>query len=163
MATIETRAVWQTNDPAVAGDVTALWDELAAVFPKDRSDRLKELAVVAYDGGRIAGACTARAIDYKILRAQVFHLRPVIRPGERHDEVLFHLLAAAKASLQPWAQARPAQRLKGMLLIFNSAAYDGLYPEPILRRQGVELVLSSCTDEGHQIRVIWFDDARLEK
>jgi hypothetical protein len=163
MSDIELRDAWQNADPALQRDVEGLWDELGAVFPKDRADRLKELVAVAYDGGKAVGACTARAIDYKVLRAQVFHLRPAIQPGPRHDEVLIGLLAAGKRALQPWAQAHPGERLKGMLVMFNSDAFDALYPEPMLRRGDVELVLTGYTDEGRQIRMLWFDDARLEK
>lgn len=164
MANIEARAVWQNADPDTARDVEALWGELGAVFPRDRADRLKELAAVAHDETRkLVGACTARLIDYKVLRAHVFHFRPAIAPGAHHDETLLSLLSAAKAALQPWAQARPGERVKGILVMFDTDAYDGLYAEPVLRRQGIELVLTGYTDGGRQIRVAWFDDARLEK
>jgi hypothetical protein len=163
MGSIEVRTVWQADDPAVARDVESLWEQCAAVFPKDRADRLREIVAAAYVDGTIAGACTARAIDYKVLRAQVLHIRPAILRGAQHDEVLLQLLSAAKNTLQPWAGARASDRLKGILVIFDSDAYEGLYPEPIIRRQDIELVLTGCTDEGRQIRIAWFDDARLEK
>lgn len=163
MANLELRAVWQTDDSAVARDVAMLWDELAVVFPKDRAARLKELVAIAYDGGKIVGACTARSIDYKVLRTPVFYLRPTILPGAQHDDVLIRLLSAAKHVLQPCAQAHPDERAKGILVMFDSDAFDALYSEPVLRRQDVELILTGYTDAGHQIRVQWFDDARLEK
>jgi len=163
VASIEVRTVWQANDAAVARDVESLWEELSAVYPRDRADRLKELVVAAYVDGRIAGALTARSIDYKVLRAQVFHLRPALRPDVHHDEILFQLLSAAKSVLHPWARADSGGRMKGLLVMFDSDAYDGLYAEPVIRWHGVELVLTSCTDEGRQIRMLWFDDARLEK
>jgi hypothetical protein len=164
MTKLELRAVWQKDDPIVARDVETLWDELKAVFPRERADRLKELVAVAYDENhKIVGACTARTIEYKVLRTHIFHLRPAILPGSQHDEVLLHLLSAAKAALQPWARARPGERLKGILVMFDSDAYDALAPEPILRRADVDLVLTGYTDGGRQIRVLWFDDARLEK
>jgi hypothetical protein len=163
MANIEIRTVWQKDDPAASHDVVALWDESGAIFPKDRPDRLKELVAAAYVDGKIAGACTARPIDYKVLRAQVFHIRSTILAGAQHDEVLLCLLSSAKSVLQPWAQVHADKRLKGILAIFDSDAYDGLYAEPIIRWHGIELVLTGCTDEGRQIRTIWFDDAKLAK
>ncbi len=162
MTDIKLRSAWKKDDPAFKQDAQSLWDTLG-VFPRERDDRLAELVAIAYDADKVIGACTARIIEYKVLRARVFHLRPMIVPGPHHDEVLLHLLSAAKEALQPWAQAHPGERLKGILAIFDSDAYDGLYPEPILRRQGIELVLTGCTDEGRQIRTVWFDDVRLEK
>jgi hypothetical protein len=163
VASIEVRTVWQVNNAAVAREVESLWEELSAVYSRDRAERLKELVAAAYVDGEVAGALTARPIDYKVLRAQVFHLRPVLRPDAHHDEVLFQLLSAAKSVLQPWARADSGGRMKGLLVMFDSDAYDGLYAEPVIRRSGVELVLTGCTDEGRQIRMLWFDDARLEK
>ncbi len=163
MTNLDLRTVWQTDDPAVASDVVTLWSELAAVFPKDRADRLKELVAVAYDGDKIVGACTARSIDYRVLRTNVFYVRPVILPSQQHDEVLIGLLSAAKRVLQPWAQTHPGERAKGILVMFDSDAFDALTLEPILRRADVELVLTGYTDVGRQIRVQWFDAARLEK
>jgi hypothetical protein len=163
MSNLDLRTVWQTDDPAVAPDVVTLWSELGAVFPKDRADRLKELVAVAYDGGKIVGACTARSIDYRVLRTSVFYFRPTILPGPQHDEVLIALVSAAKRVLQLWVQAHPGERAKGILVMFDSDAFDGLIVEPILRRADVELVLTGYTDVGRQIRVQWFDDSRLEK
>jgi len=163
MADIECRVAWKADDPALGRDTEAVWDVLGAVYPRERGERLKELVAVAYDGEQAVGACTARAIEYKVLRAHVFYFRPAILPGPHHDEVLFRLLSAAKNVLQPWARAHPGERLRGILLMFESDAFDALYPEPVLRRGDVELVLTGYTDEGRQIRVLWFDDARLEK
>lgn len=161
---MEICTVWQTDDSAVARDVETLWNERAAVFPRDRPERLKELVAVAYDENRkTIGACTARAIEYKVLRARVFHLRPVIAPGAQHDETLLRLLSATKDALQPWAEARSGERLKGILVMFDSDAYDALYSEPVLCRPDFNLVLTGYTDTGHQIRMLWFDNARLEK
>jgi hypothetical protein len=163
MTDLELRTVWQSHDPAVTSDVVTLWSDLGAVFPKDRADRLKELAAVAYVGDNIVGACTVRSIDYKVLRTQIFYLRPIIVPGPQHDEILIRLLSAAKSVLQPWARTHPDERARGLLVMFDSDAFDALCSEPILRRADVELVLTGYTDGGRQIRVQWFDDARLEK
>ncbi len=160
---LDLRIVWQADDPSVTPDVVTLWSELGAVFPKDRADRLKELVAVAYDGGKILGACTARSINYKVLRTHVFYFRPTISPGPQHGDILIGLLSAAKAALQPWVQAHPGERAKGILVMFDTDAFDALYSEPVLRRQDVELVLTGCTDGGRQTRVQWFDHARLEK
>ncbi len=139
MANIEVRTVWQKDDPAASRDVIALWDELGTIFPKDRPDRLKELVAAAYVDGKIAGACTARPIDLMTRRG-------------------FRTLTAARTGIR-----FPFLFLKGILAIFDSDAYDGLYAEPIIRSHGIELVLTGCTDEGRQIRTIWFDDAKLAK
>jgi hypothetical protein len=163
MSDVELRIAWQKADPILRRDAEAVWDALNAVYPREREDRLKELVAVAYDGEQAVGACTARLIDYKVLRARVFYLRPTILPGPRHDEILIRLLSSAKSVLQPWALAHPGERLKGVLVMFDSDAFDALYSEPILRRLDVELPLTGYTDEGRQIRMLWFDDARLEK
>jgi len=163
MANIDLRIGWKKDDPVLRRDTETVWDALNAVYPREREDRLKELVAVAYEGEKAIGACTARAIEYKVLRTHVFYLRAAVLPGTHHDEVLIQLLSAAKNVLQPWAKANPGERLKGILLMFDSDAYDALYGEPILRRGDVELVLTGYTDEGRQIRVLWFDDVRLEK
>jgi len=163
MANIESRIAWKKDDPALRRDTEAIWDGLNHVYPREREDRLKELVAVAYDGERPVGACTARAIEYKVLRANVFYVRPAILAGPHHDEILIRLLSAAKGVLQPWARAHPDERLKGLLLMFESDAFDTLYSDPILRRLDVELVLTGYTDEGRQVRMLWFDDARFEK
>jgi hypothetical protein len=161
--TIDLRTAWKKDDPKLQRDTEALWDALNAVYPREREDRLKELVAVAYEGEKAIGACTARAIEYKVLRTHVFYLRAAILPGASHDEALIHLLSAAKNVLQPWASAHPDERLKGILLMFDSDAFDALYGEPVVRRGDVELVLTGYTDEGRQIRMLWFDDVRLEK
>jgi hypothetical protein len=163
MANIEIRTAWETSDPALRRDTEAIWDRLNLVYPREREDRLKELVAVAYEGEQAVGACTARAIEYRVLRTAIFFLRTAILPGPSHDNVLIRLLSSAKNILQPWAQARPAERLNGILVMFDSDAFDTLYPEPVVRRGDVELVLTGYTDEGRQIRVMWFDDARLAK
>lgn len=163
MANLELRTAWKKDDPALKRDAEAVWDTLNAVFPREREDRLKELTAVAYDADKPVGVCTARPIEYKVLRTRIFFLRANILPGARHDDVFLHLLSAAKSVLEPWAQANPEERLKGILAMFDGDAYDALYPEPVLRRLDFELVLTGYTDEGRQIRVLWFDDAKLAK
>lgn len=132
--TIDLRTAWKKDDPKLQRDTEALWDALNAVYPREREDRLKELVAVAYEGEKAIGACTARAIEYKVLRTHVFYLRAGILPGASHDEALIHLLSAAKNVLQPWASAHPDERLKGILVMFDSDTFDRLYGEPILRR-----------------------------
>lgn len=163
MADIELRSAWKKDDPALRRDTETVWDALNAVFPREREDRLKELVAVAYDAGKPVGVCTARAIEYKVLRTHIFYLRANILPGPQHGDVFLHLLSAAKAALEPWARAHPGERLKGILAMFDNDGFDALYPEPVLRRLDFELVLTGYTDEGRQIRVLWFDDAKLAK
>jgi hypothetical protein len=104
-----------------------------------------------------------RAIEYKVLRTHVFYLRANILPGARHDDVFLCVLSAAKAAVEPWTQAHPGERLKGILVMFDNDAFDTLCSEPVLRRLDFELVLTGYTGEGRQIRMLWFDDARLAK
>jgi hypothetical protein len=47
--------------------------------------------------------------------------------------------------------------------MFDNDAFDALCSEPVLRRLDFELVLTGYTGEGRQIRMLWFDDARLAK
>ena len=163
MADIERRIAWKRDDPALRHDAQTGWDALNAVFPREREDRLKELVAVAYDAGKPVGTCTARAIEYKVLRTHVFYLRATIQPGPQHNDIFLHLLSAAKAALESWAGAHPDERLKGILVMFDNDGFDTLYPEPVLRRLDFELILTGYTDEGRQIRVLWFDDAKLAK
>ena len=85
MANIGLRVAWKKDDPVLRRDTETVWDALNAVYPREREDRLKELVAVAYDGEKAIGACTARAIEYKVLRTHVFYLRTAVLPGAHHD------------------------------------------------------------------------------
>jgi len=72
---MELRIAWNEDDSALRRDAETAWDALNVAFPREREDRLKELVAIAYDAGKPVGTCTARVIEYKVLRTRVFYLR----------------------------------------------------------------------------------------
>ncbi len=162
MTVIEIKTAWKKNDPDIARDVQALWDELKLVPRAEREARLKEVVAVVYDGEKALGVSTSRPIDYRSLRASFFYYRAAISSETPYGEIAIRLLSASKDILGAWAREHPDEEIKGILMEFDRETFAPLFCEPVVRRMDFELSLVGHTDVGHQIRVLWFDDARLE-
>lgn len=157
----DVRIAWQRNDPRIEADAIAMWNRLG-ILPADvdPDERAKELVAAAYSGDRIAAVCTAVIEQINFLRARFLVMRSLTHPDFRRTHAQVALALPAKAALENWAKANPAENVAGVLGFVEPGAWGAFAQLPVAPVWAWTLV--GYTKNGHQIRVVWFDHYRIE-
>lgn len=148
---------WRRGDAAIARDAAALWREFdilpQGVTPEARA---REICAVAYDGGKLAGVSTIDIRPYAPLRNKRFgFLRVFTRPEYQQQDIAIGLATLCRDTLEAWSVANPEEKLAGMAAIYQSPKL-GHYP---IGESGLTLI--GYTQEGYQVRAIWFNHLPL--
>jgi GNAT superfamily N-acetyltransferase len=155
---------WQAHDPAIAADAIALWrrlDALPAAAPPE--ERVKELCAAAYLGDEMVGVSTIALGPLRLLKGRFGLFRCLVVPEHRHQGVGRKLVVYSRALLAEWSKDHPEEKVLGMAAIVESTKLDALGKNPVWTAPGVHgLTLIGYTAGGRQIRVSWFEHARLD-
>jgi hypothetical protein len=157
---VEWRPAWRLRDPVIETDAKALWERLS-LLPTgvDLDQRAEELVCAAYVDGEIAGAATAFVRDIDFLKARFAMFRCAVDPKFRAHSIARKIAGVSKDILQTWAFETTEDEVLGMATVVQSADIQAKSRSAIWRTSG--LVLVGYTDMGEQIRVAWFDHARI--
>jgi hypothetical protein len=158
---IETRAAWRRNDPELERDVVGFWRRLG-ILPPDvvPEARAKELCSLTYVDGEVAAVSTATLEVLPHLRARFAMVRIAVAPEHRRRHFAVSLIVAAKGLLEQWSLENPQENVKGVAAFIQAANIEELKRLPVWPRSGLSLV--GYTTDGQQIRVAWFEHARLD-
>ena len=165
MAAISIVDAWQRNDARIAADAIDLWKRLDALPANlDPAVRAKELCAAAYLGRELIGVSTMVLETLPQLRCRLGFFRCLVAPEHRQQGLARKLGIHSRALLAQWSEDNPREKVLGMATIVESPALDAFSKIPIWpSAPGLNgLALVGYTRAGRQIRVWWFEHARLD-
>ena len=156
--------VWRRDDAKVVADVVAFWKRLGALPPGTASEeRAKELCTAAYRGDELIGVSTMVLDILPQLKARFGFFRCLVAPDYRRQGLAYRLGVHCRNLLAEWSKLHPQEKVRGMATIVESPALDEFSKAPVWQSPGINgLVLIGYTGKGRQIRVSWFEHARLD-
>jgi hypothetical protein len=160
-SSVEIRPAWRREDPELERDVIAFWRQLEILPPGVAPEaRAKELCCLGYVGGEVVAVSTAVIEVLPFLRARFALLRIAVNPAHRRRHLAVEIAKASRNVLEQWSLEAPQEKVQGMAAVIQAATLDELKRLPQWPRSGLNLV--GYTQDGQQIRVAWFDHARLD-
>jgi hypothetical protein len=151
---------WQRNDGKVANDARRFWQELAALPRGAEVDqRVRELCAAAYVGDELVGVSTIELRLAGLVRCRLGFFRCLVSPKYSDRRIVFKITAYSRQLLEAWSKEHPAEKVLGMAAILESPDFESLAKRPLWP---VDLRLSGYTPDGRQIRLTWFEHARLD-
>jgi hypothetical protein len=151
--------VWQRVDADVRAHASALWRDTDAVPEQEREKRADSLCVVAYEGADLIGVSTVFLATMDAVRSRVGFLRVLVAKGRRGEHLSTELGGRCVEVLEAWSLDHPDELLKGMAAVIQSPELSEKSRVPVWPRTGLTVI--GYTPRGEQIRLVWFDHARL--
>jgi hypothetical protein len=130
----------------------------------DPAARAEELCLAAYGDGELVGVSTMVLETVPQLRCRLGFRRCLVAPEHRQQGLARKLGINSRALLAQWSQDNPQEKVLGMATIVESQMLDEVSKIPVWpNAPGLNgLVLVGYTPAGQQVRVSWFEHARLE-
>ena len=156
---------WQRNDAKIAADAIGLWSRLGALPANlDPAARANELCAAAYQDGELVGVATMVLETVPQLRCRLGFFRCLVAPEHRQQGLARKLGIYCRALLAKWSLDNPREEVLGMATIVESPFLDEVSKIPVWpNAPGLNgLVLVGYTPAGQQVRVSWFEHARLD-
>ncbi|WP_114953264.1 hypothetical protein [Sphingosinicella terrae] len=155
------RAAWRRDDAAIEADAIHFWRRLG-ILPEGVTPeaRAKELVAVAYRDGGLVAVATASVVRLEFLRARFAMLRAAVDPDFRRSRAALGLALFTRDLLERWSYAHPKEGVAGLGAIIEAPELAAHRKEPYW--PATRLGLVGYTADGHQIRVSWFDQFRLD-
>jgi hypothetical protein len=153
---------WQRNDTSIIKDATDFWLKLR-VLPAGVAveQRAQELCAAAYVGSEIVGVSTIALRHSPTLRCRLGFFRCLVSPTHSDRRLARRLTIYSRELLEQWSRENPGEKVLGMAAILENANFDLLATRPIWHAADLRLI--GYTPNGQQIRLTWFDHARLER
>ncbi|MGV8995415.1 MAG: hypothetical protein ACOH12_00525 [Parvibaculaceae bacterium] len=149
---------WRLDSARYEADAIAMWSEMGALGAGVRpEERAKELAALAYRNGQLIGITTAVLHHYPPLRQRFAFMRMLLRPDAAQDGIDVPLAVEFRETLRQWSRDNPSELVAGCGAIVL-AGTEKYAERPVLE---TGLALAGYTDEGHQVRVFWWDHFRI--
>jgi hypothetical protein len=153
---------WQRNDANIIKDAINFWLKLralpAGVTPEQRA---QELCAGAYVGDELVGVSTIELRHSPNLRCRLGFFRCLVSPTHGDRRIARRLTVYSRELLERWSEEHPGEKVLGMAAILENPNFDLLAKRPIWRF--ADLGLIGYTPKGQQIRLTWFNHARLER
>jgi hypothetical protein len=154
--------VWQRANPKQIKDAKAFW-EAHGLLPTDPHDwRVKGLVALARLDGAVVGVATARLEYQPPLRGRFAMYRCAIAPDLHGHDVVYRMAGYARQVLEEWSHEHPNEQVLGMAAVLDARQYREKQHQPLWPEHGLHLNLAGYSDRGEQIRIAWFDHARVE-
>ena len=144
---------WRKNDPKLEAAATAFW-ETQDLLPAGvtAEERVKDLAVLAYDGDTLIGVSSLNIRYFDLLRQSFAFFREAIAPDYRLQSAGRDLSVQTRKVIESYALAHPEEELAGMAAVLQAPGIG----KRAIGRQG-RMALIGYTDKNEQVRVAWFD------
>jgi hypothetical protein len=156
---VEVRPAWGLNDPKLESDAIAFWRRHGLLTDDVSPEaRAKELCNVFYVGGTVAALSTATLDEMPSLKARLAMLRVAVDPDFRRRELAVKAMQAGIDLFERWSR-ESGERVHGVGVVVQSPDLFQLSRTPKWPRTGLNL--AGYTSQGHQVRVAWFEHARL--
>jgi len=157
------KTVWKTDNPQVRFDAQHLWETSLGdglqIPPGQLQDRLKSLCVVVYNGSEMAAVSTVGIGYFNNVQAKVAWFRCCVGEKYREQGIATELAAKCKVVMEEWSKNHPADRVLGFGTIVESPHLTSISKRPIWPKTG--MILVGHTQNGQQIRFVWFKHAFL--
>lgn len=151
---------WRRNDPRQAQDAKAFWHGL--VPPAERERRVTELCCMAYLGDRLIGLSTAYPTVFPQVKARLAAYRCAIAPEFRRHELAKTITSRSIDILKRWSAKNPEEKVLGLAAVIQAAELQGMALRPVWPEYDLDLNLACYLPTGEQLRVAWFEHARLQ-
>lgn len=164
---VEFRFVWPDPPAAVRADVIALWHRLDALPPRvDTDRRAGEVCVVGYKDGALVAICSTELTMAPRLAQRFAMIRVLVAPEHRSFHMMWALIRVVYDCLSAWSLRTPQEKIMGLGAIIQAPSLGPLARRPAWPIHPGDpmnsgLVLIGHTERGEQIRVAWFDHARV--
>ncbi|MES1991164.1 MAG: hypothetical protein V4441_09465 [Pseudomonadota bacterium] len=148
---------WRKNDPQLEADAMRAWST-AGILPKSDGPeiRVKQLALVAYVDGNLAGLSTLNVRRYEPLKQQFAFMRGFVMPEFRMHEVGRDMMAETLKMIEQWAFEHQDEQIAGMMAVVQ---IPGVGKEPTGWK--IKATLISYVNGNQQLRLKWFDHFRV--
>jgi hypothetical protein len=157
--------VWRKDDPDIVSHATALWDRLG-VLPQGVSaqNRAAQLCGAAFIDGALAGVSTIALGVLPQLKTRFGFFRCLVVPELRQRHLARKLAVHARHTIADWSKENPQEKVLGMVSVVENPKLVETCRQPVWSAPGIEngLMLIGHSLRGHQIRVSWFEHARLD-
>ena len=150
---------WDREADAARADAVALWHERGLLAGEAAEARARQLVTLAYDGDRLAGVSTVEIGWIEQLRGRFAFFRDLVHPDYRRRQLAAVIVAHSRSILDLWAERNPDIGLCGLAAIVEGQALREPARLPCWTNAGLNLV--GWLDDGRQLRVSWFDHARV--
>lgn len=158
---VDLRPAWRRDDPDIERDAVAFWRRLAILPPDTTAERRsKELAAAAYEGDRLVGVTTIVLSPLEPLRARFAFIRGAVDDAARRRHVGYSLLLYTRDLIERWSADHPEEGVLGLAAVIETPDLAAWQREPVWPITRLNLV--GYNEKGRQIRVAWFDHARVE-
>ncbi len=122
--------------------------------------RLGQLCTLAIEDEKLIGVSTVYKLNYEPLRCDLYFFRCLVSPQYRRQSIARQLTINCRDNLQEWVTANPQGAAAGMAVVVESPVFAKLSHQPTW--SGPNLSLVGYTQQGQQVRVVWFKDILLK-
>lgn len=154
--TITYRTAWRKNDGALETDAAAIWTAANNLPTGAIHVRMKQLALVAYEGDTPVGLTTLNIRPYEPVRQKFVFIRGTVLPDKRLQAVGINLMIETYRTIEAWAKEHPEEGIAGMIAVFQ---VPGIGEIPF--GTTIRFTLVGYTNENQQVRMVWFDHFRV--
>lgn len=164
MVEISFETAWRRDDPEKKRVVRDFWLALDVLGPEHVEERVNDLCSIAYSNGNVIAVSSAKLMDFPRLRSRFAFYRTAVSPKFRRQNLASRLCVYSRDMLARWAREHPEEKVKGLFIVLEADEFrrHQHIHLPIGHQLGLDLVLVGYTPSGHQMRVVWFDDATVE-
>ena len=153
---IEFRDVWQKADTQAEADAVEMWQRLG-ILPQgvDPRQRVKELAVLAYENNKLVAISTVTLDMLQVVRTKMAFFRALVDSEYRSQKVLVPLTYAIHQAMEQYASAHPELKIGGTAAVVVA-------PNTIYKPVGsAEMILIGYTARSEPVLLRWFDGYRF--
>ena len=148
---------WRKNDPKHAADAIAFWTDHKLLKADTQADeRAKQIAVLAYDGDKVAAVSTLNVRPFEQLRQKFAFLREAVAPEYRLHSLARSLSGETRKVIEAYAIAHPDELIAGMASVYQA---KGIGKKPIGSVSRMALIGYTAANE--QVRAGWFEHFRI--
>jgi len=148
---------WRKSDPKLEADAIRAWSMTGALPKSDAPEiRAKQLALVAYVNGELAGLSTLNVRLYEPLRQKFAFMRGFVMPDYRMHEVGRDMMFETLQMIERWAFENQDEKIAGMMAVVQ---IPGVGREPTGKK--IKATLIGYVNGNQQLRLTWFDHFRV--
>jgi hypothetical protein len=161
------KPVWRCADAETERDVLAFWRENNLLPANaDPAKRLRDICVVAYDGGRVVGVIETEVKYNDLVRAKIAMIKLAVAPSHRKTLVSAYLFVFGSDVIEYWANQNLEAKVMGLGSIAQVRPGVAQSSNPVLKEAvwgpRNHFVVINHSPDGAQFRLAWFRHATVD-
>jgi hypothetical protein len=162
MPEVEYRPAWKRSDPVIERDAEILWRCEKALRPTANvTTNLSSLCAAAYRGNELVATALVSARPISNLRCRLAMYRCFVAREMRERGIATGLTIFSRDLMEAWSREHPSEQILGLGAIIRSRMLVQNLDMPVYPK--TKLALVGYSRRGFQIRVYWFEHARISK